>query len=105
MTYYLNTEKLASLVRHQRGSKGLRDTAREIGRVSPSTLSRVEKGSSPDLDTFFALCDWLKISPTEFIRSDDKETSKPNISEAIAIQLRADDCLDSSVANVLSSFS
>lgn len=104
MTYYLNTEKLASLVRRQRGSRGLRDIAREIGSVSPSTLSRVEKAKSPDLDTFFTLCNWLKISPTEFIGNDEKAIeSDTSEAEAIANSLRADNRLDSSVADVLSS--
>lgn len=61
MVSYLDIERLASLVRSKRGSRGLRETAKEIGNVSPSTLSRVENGKTPDMDTFLAICDWLEV--------------------------------------------
>lgn len=98
----LNAEKLANLVRSKRGTRGLRETAKEIGNVSPSTISRVEKGKTPDMDTFFALCEWLEVSPAEFIQNseEEKELDTP---EAIAIQLRADKNLDPAIANALAS--
>ena len=98
---YLNMERLASLVRKKRGSRGLRETANEIGNVSPSTLSRVESGKMPDMETFLALCNWLDVPPAELFRN--AEEVHPDTAEAIAIQLRADKSLDPAIANALAS--
>ncbi len=102
MKNHLNAEKLANLVRSKRGTRGLRETAKEIGNVSPSTISRIEKGKTPDMDTFLALCEWLEVSPAELIQNteEEKELDTP---EAIAIQLRADKNLDPAIANALAS--
>lgn len=101
MGSYLDIERLASLVRKQRGSRGLRETAAEIGNVSPSTLSRVESGKMPDMETFLALCNWLQVPPAELFRTTDAD--QLNTPEAIAIQLRADKNLDPAIANALAS--
>jgi transcriptional regulator with XRE-family HTH domain len=102
MENYLDIERLASLVRNKRGSRGLRETAKEIGNVSPSTISRVENGKTPDMDTFLALCNWLEIPAAELIKNteDEKVLDTP---EAITIQLRADKKLDPAIANALAS--
>ncbi len=101
MGSYLDIERLASLVRKKRGSRGLRETSAEIGNVSPSTLSRVESGKMPDMETFLALCNWLEVPPAELFRSsEDDQLDTP---EAIAIQLRADKNLDPAIANALAS--
>ncbi len=102
MENYLDIEKLANLVRSKRGSRGLRETAKEIGNVSPSTISRVENGKIPDMDTFLALCDWLEVPAAELIRNteDQEHLTTP---EAISIQLRADKNLDPAIANALAS--
>jgi transcriptional regulator with XRE-family HTH domain len=102
MASYLDIEKLANLVRSKRSSCGLRKIAKEIGNVSPSTISRVENGKIPDMDTFLALCDWLNVPPAELIKNteDSKALETP---EAISIQLRADKKLDPAIANVLAS--
>lgn len=105
MASYLDTERLANLVRTKRGSRGLRETANEIGNVSPSTLSRVENGKMPDMETFLLLCDWLQVPPAELIRNTE-ETQVPSdeISpNAIAIQLRASKNLDPTISNALAS--
>ena len=98
----LNADKLATLVRSKRGNRGLRETAKEIGKVSPSTISRVENGKTPDMETFLALCDWLEVPPAELINSTE-EKKDSNTPEAIAIQLRADKNLDPAVADALAS--
>ena len=102
MGNYLDTEKLANLVRSKRGNRGLRDTAKEIGNVSPSTISRVENGKTPDMDTFLALCDWLEVPPAELIKNTKEEEDLDTL-EAMTIQLRADKNLDPAVANALAS--
>lgn len=60
----LNTSLLASMVKAHRGDKVLRDAAKEIGGISPSTLSRIEQGHVPDVETFIKVCQWLG-EPTE----------------------------------------
>lgn len=44
---------------------GLRDFAKEID-ISAATLSRIENGKMPDLETYFRICFWLKRSTNEF---------------------------------------
>jgi transcriptional regulator with XRE-family HTH domain len=97
--YHLNTDRLAALILSKRGSRGLREIASEIGDVSPSTLSRVENGKVPDLETFFSLCAWLGISPSLLIEGD--RDSQQTTADAIAYQLRSDKTLDPVAANVL----
>ncbi|MEM8720389.1 MAG: helix-turn-helix domain-containing protein [Cyanobacteria bacterium P01_G01_bin.39] len=98
----LDAERLANLVRSKRGNRGLRETAKEIGNVSPSTISRVENGKTPDMDTFLALCDWLEIPPAELMTNTDNQEDI-GTPEAIEIQLRADKNLDPATANALAS--
>lgn len=62
----MQVSRLGPLVRKRRGEQGLRETALEVG-VSPATLSRVERGQIPDIDTFSKLCSWLKVDPAEFL--------------------------------------
>jgi transcriptional regulator with XRE-family HTH domain len=94
---------LSSLVRTQRGSRGLRDVAAEMGNVSPSTLSRVENGNKPDMDTFLLLCDWLDVPPAKFFYStmNRDQIDQLPASDSIAFLLRADRNLDPATANVL----
>jgi transcriptional regulator with XRE-family HTH domain len=109
---HLALEQLVALLKAKRGKRGLREVAQEIGNVSASTLSRVEKGKMPDLDTFIRLCDWLEISPDQFFQRDEKkplspEGSLPPISpgmttpEIIEVHFRADKELDPETAEAL----
>lgn len=109
----LAIEKLAALVKTKRGKKGLRATAQEIGEISASTLSRIEQGKMPDLDTFMRLCDWLEVTPEQFFETDGEENVvqsdaqgpilSPTMSttEAIEVHLRADRELDPETAEAL----
>lgn len=96
----LNIERLARLVKSKRANKGLREVAAEIGNVSPSTLSRVENGRIPDMETFLLICDWLEVAPAEFF-STDTPTPETTPAEAIELQLRADKNLDPMTAHAL----
>lgn len=88
----LNIGELAALLKAKRGRRGLRVVAEEIGGVSASTLSRIEQGKVPDLDTFVRLCRWLDVSPERFIPSTaDQTMSTPEI---VMAHLRADQVLD-----------
>jgi transcriptional regulator with XRE-family HTH domain len=102
MSNYLDIETLSNLVRNKRLTRGLRETSKEIGTVSPSTISRVENGQIPDLDTFLTLCDWLAVSPAELIKNtDDKQVI--NIPERIALLLQSDPNLNPAIASALAS--
>jgi len=59
-------QNLGTAVREKRGPRGLRETASEIG-VSAPTLSRIESGKMPDLQTFGKLCSWLGIDPAALL--------------------------------------
>jgi DNA-binding Xre family transcriptional regulator len=56
------TVDIAAMVRTKRGSRGMRETADEIGgNVSPSTLSRLEAGKEIDPSLLNAICRWLGV--------------------------------------------
>jgi len=107
----LAVEKLAALIKAKRGKKGLRATASEVGEISASTLSRIEQGKMPDIDTFMRLCDWLEVTPEQFFETDGEilqsDTQWPVLSptmsttEAIEVHLRADRELDPETADAL----
>jgi transcriptional regulator with XRE-family HTH domain len=62
----LPIEELGRLVLVRRGGRGIRNAAAEI-EISPATLSRVERGHMPDLETFAKICRWLERDPREFL--------------------------------------
>lgn len=62
----LTLSALGSKVATKRGARGIRETAKEIG-TSPATLSRIERGHLPDLETFRKICQWLVIDPGEVL--------------------------------------
>lgn len=61
----MEIEKLAQLVVRTRGSMGIRAAAKEIG-ISPTTLSRIERGHVPDLKTLDKVCEWVGEDPAKF---------------------------------------
>ena len=104
MGNYLDISLLAAMLKTKRSKKGLRETAKEIGNISASTLSRIEHGKMPDIETFLLLCDWLEVSPGELFKNTEQSSSiPPNVSqsEAIEIQLRANKNLDPKIADAL----
>lgn len=61
----MKLEELAGLIRQHRGSMGIRAAAAEIG-ISPTTLSRIENGHIPDMQTLEKVCRWIGKDPTQF---------------------------------------
>ena len=61
----MKIDDLAQLMLRKRGSMGIRAAAKEIG-ISPTTLSRVERGHVPDLKTLDKVCEWIGADLTKF---------------------------------------
>lgn len=102
MPSFLDIEQLAALLRTKRAGRSLREVAQEIGEVSPSTLSRIENGKMPDMDTFLRVCDWLHVAPEKFIKGEDTQREEVSPLERIEAYLRADQVLDPETADALS---
>ena len=102
MSAKLETSKLAEMLKKKRGSRGLRDVAKEIsdnvGEVSSSTLSRIEQGNLPDIETYITICKWLEV-PTSFFTGDYKEEFSSQ--QKILSHLRADKDLPPDTAAAL----
>lgn len=80
----------------QRGARGIRDTAKEIG-ISPATLSRVERGLMPDLETFGKICRWLRIDPAEILGITEIASTRP----AAVVHFRKDHAIEPATAKAL----
>lgn len=96
----LNNELLAGMLKEKRGDKGLRAVATEIGGVSAATLSRIEQGKVPDVDTFIKICNWLGTTTDTFIIGNENAGVKSN-REHIVAHLRADRELDPATVQAL----
>ncbi len=59
-------EELGLRVKQKRGAMGIREAAKQAD-VSPATLSRVEAGKQPDLNTFAKICKWLDVDPNTML--------------------------------------
>lgn len=90
----LNTELLSSMIKSKRGKKGLRDTAVEIGNISAATLSRIEQGNLPDIETFIQICQWLKYPADKFISGPKPQHQEVTEKDMLVYQLRASRQLD-----------
>lgn len=104
MSVQLDTDKLAAMVKSKRASRGLRAVAQEIGDVSASTLSRIEQGSVPDVNTFLQLCKWLNVPTDTFTLTDESAAVAESVtagSDKIVAHLRADRILPKATAQAL----
>jgi transcriptional regulator with XRE-family HTH domain len=62
----IRIDRLAHRIQERRAGKGIREAAKEVG-VSPATLSRIENGKVPDLETFSKICHWLDEDPAIYL--------------------------------------
>ena len=100
MATSLNNDLLAGMLKAKRGRKGLREVSAEIGNVSPATISRIEQGKVPDVDTFIRICKWLEAPTDTFIIGEVTSEPKSN-KEHIVAHLRAERELDPSTVEML----
>lgn len=84
-------------LREKRGERGIREVAKEIG-ISPATLSRIENGHVPDLETFSKLCGWLELDPSELIGG----TRKSATTKQVAVHFKKESTLKPETAQALS---
>jgi len=97
----LTLEGIGPLLREKRGDQGIREIAKEIG-ISPATLSRIERGKVPDLETFSKICRWLKADPGEVLGHSRSETEKTTIASlAPAVHFKADRAISPKAAQSL----
>ncbi len=97
MNTSLDTQRFSDMIKSKRGNKGLRVLASEIG-ISASTLSRIEQGNLPDIDTYLKLCEWLEVSTDYFTKSNP---NIENVQNGVIAHLRADKTLPPATAEAL----
>jgi transcriptional regulator with XRE-family HTH domain len=96
----LNSELLSSMIKSKRQSKGLRETAKEID-IGLATLSRVEQGNLPDVETFIKLCNWLGVSTDIFINDDAPKEVETSEKDTLIFQLRSSGQLDKATVDAI----
>lgn len=89
----LDVEALVGALDAQRQAKGFswRQLADKAG-VSQSTLTRMQQGKRPDVDTFASLVRWLGIPAEQFLVNEThkfKKTAEPHPVAVISTYLRA----------------
>ena len=89
----LNVEALVAALDSKRRAKGLswRQLAKRTG-VGQSTLTRMQQGKRPDVDTFASLLQWLGMPAEDFLiaeGSKSKKASEPHPVAMLSAQLRA----------------
>ena len=100
MSGEIELNELSRMIRTKRGPLGLRKVAKDAG-VSASTLSRVEQGKVPDLDSFIRICNWLEVSTDYFTKNKNKGSEKEATRTIIFAHLRADRTLEPETAEAL----
>jgi transcriptional regulator with XRE-family HTH domain len=92
----LTVHGLGRLALDRRGDRGIRAVAEEIG-ISPATLSRVERGKMPDLETFGKICKWLRVDPGLVLGV----TPSKSASSGLSVHFRKDQALSPNTAKAL----
>jgi len=97
----LGLTSIGPLLRERRGVRGIREVAAEIG-ISYATLSRVENGKLPDLQTFSKICTWLELDPGEILGCGNKpKPSQSKEGATILAHFRADKNLNPNTIQAL----
>lgn len=56
--------------------------------VSPSTLTRMQQGKSPDVNTFAALTQWLNMAAENFTKAQHGKAEEPEVLAVVSTLLR-----------------
>jgi transcriptional regulator with XRE-family HTH domain len=98
----LAIHQLGDRLRRQRGERGVREVAKEVG-ISAATLSRVERGFVPDLETFAKICAWMGIDPGSVLglqASKNKPRTRPRAAAA-TVHFKSDPTTSPKLAKAL----
>jgi transcriptional regulator with XRE-family HTH domain len=79
MTLKLDRDSLAKAIKQKRIielEESTRVVAKYIG-CSAATVSRLERRSLPDVETYFNVCSWLGVQPSSFF-VPSKTKNKPS---------------------------
>lgn len=95
----MSLKNIGRKIQEKRGSMGLREAAKNIG-ISPATLSRIENGKVPDLDTFSKLCRWLDIDPGNVMGLTPKKHADDS---QVRVHFKKDDAVSNETAQALAS--
>lgn len=81
-----------------RNEKGvaIRQAAKEIG-ISPTTLTRIENGNIPDIQTFKKICKWMETDAGSILNSVSNTVNIPQV----AVHFRKSQTLTLDVAKAL----
>jgi len=96
----VSLETLGLLVNEKRGKIGVRATAQEIG-ISPATLSRIEHGNLPDIDTFTKVCRWLGIDPGAILGFKVASSRQQHSLPSVAVHFRKKSAVKMETAKAL----
>ncbi len=92
-------DELSLKLKQKRGNRGIREVANEIG-IGHATLSRIESGKQPDLDTFTKVCKWLEIDPNSILGFRKKQSAGNDAQMPVA-HFRAEKTMSTATANHL----
>ncbi len=92
-------DELSLKLKQKRGNRGIREVANEIG-IGHATLSRIESGKQPDLDTFTKICKWLEIDPSSILGFRKKQSTGNDAQMPVA-HFRAEKTMSTSTASHL----
>ena len=84
--------ELAPMVLRRRGNMGVRAAAAEIG-ISPTTLTRIEKGHVPDVATLDKLSAWLGEESSKFTGVGDLQIAFKNKKSVPQATAQREDCI------------
>lgn len=107
MSHEVNIRALSEAIQRHREKNNLtvRSAASEMENVSSSTLSRIERGSLPDIDTYMRICRWLGVNPSTFavdaVNGQSRKKESILSTEDIVVHLRADKLLNQSTRDAL----
>lgn len=93
----ISLETLIAQLKEKRGAQGIRATADQIG-ISPATLSRVERGNLPDLETFTKICEWVGQDPAVILGMRSAAEAKP----VVRVHFKKEMAISPATANALS---
>jgi transcriptional regulator with XRE-family HTH domain len=94
----IKIDALSKMIKQKRGERGLREVAKQVG-ISVSTLSRVENGNLPDIDSYMKLCKWLEVS-IDFFTTAPQEGNE-SMKQMVVANLRADKTLPKDISEAL----